>query len=93
MLPALTLSHLLVGTDALSLKGGGVPCALCVSSALHGVQIQAKKNTQKKEQSPGQQVRDDPGYLWDSMILGCLEGGEVVTNPMSPCTDSDSGVG
>lgn len=42
-----SLSHLLVGAEALSLKGGGVSCALCVSDALHGVQIQAKKNTQK----------------------------------------------
>lgn len=58
-----------------------------------GSRSKQRKTHRRKEQSPGQQVRDDPGYLWDSMILGCLEGGEVVTNPMSPSTDSDSGVG
>lgn len=43
--------HVLVGAKALPLKGVGVSCALCVSDALHRVQIPSKENhTEVKSQ-------------------------------------------
>lgn len=86
-------AHLLGGAEALSLKGARVSCTLCVSDALRGVQLQAKKTTRKSRAIPRpaspSMTRAGSGIAWALAVLA----GEGVANPVAACADPDSGVG